>query len=273
MHSKTIGFIGGGNMATSLIGGLIATGHNAERVLVAEPNQTRRDALVSDHGVTAMADNTVLAAQADVIVMAVKPNIIIAVLEEIAETVKLRKSLLITIAAGIAIQKYQQVLGPDVPIVRSMPNTPALVRAGMTGAICCGPDPQATRKLATMVLAAAGEVRWLETDQDLDRLTAVSGSGPAYFFLLMEAMQNSAELLGLDPKMARDLVLHTAYGAAKLALRDEAAPAELRARVTSPGGTTAEAIKVFETAGLRSTVDQAMKAVVKRAGEMAQENA
>ncbi len=273
MHSKIIGFIGGGNMATSLIGGLIATGHNAEQILVSEPNQQRSDQLVADHGVVALQDNNVLAAQADIVVMAVKPNIMLDVLRDIRETVQVRKPLVITIAAGIVLQSYREVLGEGVPIVRSMPNTPALVRAGMTGAIVDAPEPKPAKTLATAVLAAAGEVRWFETDDDLDQLTAVSGSGPAYFFYLMESMQAAGEKLGLEPKVARDLVLHTAFGAAKLALHDEASLAELRQRVTSPGGTTAEAIKVFSEAGLPDTVEKAMQAVVRRAAEMARENA
>lgn len=272
MHSKTIGFIGGGNMATSLIGGLIATGHDPDQIFITEPNQDRRDQLVSDHGVVALQDNNVLAAQADIVVLAVKPNIMATVLQEIRDTAQVRKPLVITIAAGIALQRYRDLLGPDVPIVRSMPNTPALVRAGMTGAIVDAPDPKQARKLATAVLAAAGEVRWFDNDDELDRLTAVSGSGPAYFFHLMECMQAAGEKLGLSPDVARDLVLHTAFGAAKLALHDDASPAELRQRVTSPGGTTAEALKVFAEAGLPDTVDQAMQAVVRRAAEMAREN-
>lgn len=272
MHSKNIGFIGGGNMATSLIGGLVATGHDAGQILVTEPDQARRDQLVADHGIIALQDNNVLAAKAGIIVLAVKPNVMADVLREIAETVAIRKPLMISIAAGIGLQHYRDLLGADVPIVRAMPNTPALVRAGITGAIADAPDAAEARQLATTVLAAAGEVRWFDTDDDLDRLTAVSGSGPAYFFHLMECMQASAEKLGLDADVARDLVLHTAYGAAKLALHDKASPAELRKRVTSPGGTTAEALKVFSQAHLPATVDQAMQAAAQRAAEMAREN-
>ncbi|ORE87437.1 pyrroline-5-carboxylate reductase [Oceanococcus atlanticus] len=272
MHSKTIGFIGGGNMATSLIGGLVATSHDPDRILVTEPDEQRRDLLVSDHGVVALQDNAVLAAQADVIVLAVKPNIMASVLEEIRQPVQVRKPLIISIAAGIPLQRYRDLLGPGMPIVRSMPNTPALVRAGMTGAIMDAEQPGEVRKLATAVLAAAGEVRWFETDHDLDCLTAVSGSGPAYFFHLMECMQAGAERLGLSPEVARDLVLHTAYGAAKLALHDSASPAELRQRVTSPGGTTAKALDAFAAGDFPRVVDNAMQAVVQRAAEMSREN-
>ena len=271
MNQKTVGFIGGGNMATSMIGGLIATGHNPNQIFVTEPNQARQDDLMALHGIIALQDNSALVAQSDIVVLAVKPNVMTAVLGEISAAAQKHKPLIISIAAGIALAHYRKLLGAGMPIVRAMPNTPSLVRAGMTGAIVDADEPKAARGLATTVLAAAGEVRWFETDLDLDHLTAVSGSGPAYFFHLMECMQASAEKLGMDSAVARDLVLHTAYGAAKLALQDPASFAELRQRVTSPGGTTAEALRAFGEGQFPQVVDNAMQAVVHRAGEMALE--
>ncbi len=271
MQKKIIGFIGGGNMATSLIGGLVATGHEASRILVAEPDEARRDALTADHGISAIADNAMLAAEVDVLVLAVKPNVMPAVLAQIAAPVKVRKPLVISIAAGLPLRVYREALGSDVALVRAMPNTPALVRAGMTGAVIDDAGAVEARRLATAVLSAVGEVRWLDRDEDLDAVTAISGSGPAYFFYLMECMQSSAEAMGLAPELARDLVLHTAYGAAKLALRDPAPVAELRARVTSPGGTTAQALAAMQQGQMAKVVDNALQAALNRARDMSRE--
>ncbi len=271
MQDSIIGFIGGGNMATSIIGGLIATGHPAEHILVAEPDQSRRDALAAQYGVTGLADNAELAAQADILVLAVKPNIMGEVLHGIAHPVRVRQPLVISIAAGLPLRFYRDALGAGPALVRAMPNTPALVRAGMTGAILDARDAGAAKRLATTVLAAVGEVRWFETDIELDQVTAVSGSGPAYFFYLMECMQNSAQAMGMDPDVARDLVLHTAAGAAKLALHDTASVAELRARVTSPGGTTAQALQALQDGKLPQVVDNALQAAFNRAAEMSRE--
>lgn len=269
MQDKRIGFIGGGNMAESLIGGLIATGHDAGRILVAEPDETRRDALAARHGVITLADNDQVAAQVQVLVLAVKPNVIPAALADVAEPARVRKPLVISIAAGVPLAQLEAGLDAALAIVRVMPNTPALVRRGISGAVLNHPDDVAARRLATALLSAVGEVRWFDDEAELDRVTAVSGSGPAYFFYLMEAMQQGAEALGLAPEMARDLVLHTALGAAQLALKDDADPAELRARVTSPGGTTAAAIDVLQAGKLPELVHEAIAAAHRRAQELA----
>jgi pyrroline-5-carboxylate reductase len=271
MQDKTIGFIGGGNMATSLIGGLVAMGHDPQRILVADPSPAQREKLASTLGVMVFSDNAELTAQADVLLMAVKPNVMLAVLAELAPIIQVRRPLVITIAAGLPMRSYSALLGQDVPLVRAMPNTPALVRAGMTGAVLNDPSDTAAKKLATAVLEAVGEVRWLDTDAELDGLTAVSGSGPAYFFYMMECMQASAQALGMSPELARDLVLHTAYGAAKLALHDPASAAELRARVTSPGGTTAKGIEALQNGKLPEVVDNAIQAARQRAEDMSRD--
>lgn len=271
MQSKTIGFIGGGNMAESLVGGLVATGHDPDRILVADPSSERRDLLTKKHGIAALEDNIATAAQADILVMAVKPNVMAEVLRTLQATLAVRKPLLITIAAGLPMRLYRDILGPDIPLVRAMPNTPSLLRAGITGAVLDAAGRKDVKPLATSVLGAVGEVRWLDNDTQLDALSTVSGSGPAYFFYLMECMQAAAEKLGLDADLSRDLVLHTALGSAKLALHDAAPPAELRRRVTSPGGTTAEALAVMRAADLDVVMEKALKAAFKRAGEIASE--
>lgn len=271
MQSKIIGFIGGGNMAASLIGGLVATGHDPDQILVSDPSEERRDLLTREHGVAALSDNREIAAQADILVLAVKPNLMAEVLRPLQAPIGVRKPLVISIAAGLPLRLYRDILGPDIALVRAMPNTPALLRAGITGAVLDPSDNETARRLATAVLGAVGEVRWLQTDAELDALSTVSGSGPAYFFYLMECMQAAAENLGLSSELSRDLVLHTAFGAAKLALHDENPPAELRRRVTSPGGTTAEALAVMRAARLDDVMDSALKAAIKRAEEMARE--
>lgn len=269
MHSKRIGFIGGGNMANSLIGGLVATGHDPDQILVAEPDTQRRDALAADHGVVALADNADVAAQADILVLAVKPNIIAEAAKDIAGPAKVRGALVVSIAAGISLSQLRSWLGTGVSLVRAMPNTPSLIRQGMTGACIAEPSTAEAKRLATALLGAAGEVRWFADEADLDIVTAVSGSGPAYFFYLMEAMQQAARELGLDDRQARDLVLQTALGAARLALHERADAAELRARVTSPGGTTAAAIASLEADAVRGAIVKAVHAAHQRARELA----
>ena len=270
MQGKKIGFIGGGNMATSLIGGLIATGHDPDDILVADPDRAKCDQLAADHGVIAMTENEAVAAQADVIVLAVKPNIMADALHSIASPAQVRKALVISVAAGFPLNRMQDILGKDLPCVRVMPNTPALIRAGITGACIADAQNSEAKRLATAVLGAVGEVRWFEQEEELDAVTAVSGSGPAYFFYLMECMQNSAEQMGLDSKVARDLVLHTALGAAKLALHEDCSVQTLRERVTSPGGTTAAALQVLQEAQLSQSVQSALSAAQKRAAELSQ---
>lgn len=268
MQGKKIGFIGGGNMAVSLIGGLIANGHDPNDILVAEPREDQRDKLAADYGVLTLADNAAVAAQVQLLVLAVKPQVMAAATAEIAGAVAVARPLVISIAAGITLASLRRSLGDTIPLVRAMPNTPALVRRGMTGAVQADPSHQDGKRLATALLGAVGEVRWVGSETDLDAVTAVSGSGPAYFFYLMEAMLQTATELGLDPALARDLVLHTAEGAARLALQDKEGPAALRARVTSPGGTTAAAIQVLETGKLAELVGEALRAAQRRAAEL-----
>lgn len=269
MRGTKIGFIGGGNMATSLIAGLIGNGHDANDLLVAEPDEAKRDQLAAQHGVITLADNAAVAAQVQALVVAVKPQVMNAALASIAGPVGIGKPLIISIAAGVPLARLRAELGASIPLVRAMPNTPALVRCGITGAVQSDPADTDNRRLATALLGAVGEVRWFSDETDLDRVTAVSGSGPAYFFFLMEAMQQAAEQIGLPADTARDLVLHTALGAAKLALHDPADPATLRARVTSPGGTTAAAITVLENGKLPDLIHQALDAAFRRARELA----
>ncbi|MBA3581226.1 MAG: pyrroline-5-carboxylate reductase [Gammaproteobacteria bacterium] len=266
-----IGFIGGGNMARCLIGGLLADGHPADAISVSEPDATQRDYLHNTFGVSCYATAEQLVAHADAIVLAVKPQIMSTVAHALRESLSTHKPLIISIAAGITIKSLQRWLGADLAIVRSMPNTPALVQAGATG-LYAAPQVNATqRSLAESVLRAVGITVWVEQENTLDTVTALSGSGPAYVFLLMESLQQAAEQLGLNTEQARLLTLQTVFGAAKMAVESPESTATLRERVTSKGGTTAAALAVFENGGFRNLVNKAVSAAQQRAQTLAQE--
>lgn len=270
MTEQRIGFIGGGNMARSLVGGLIANGVPADRLCVSDIAEDKREALAQQFHVRTLADNDDVVAASDIVVLAVKPQTLRAVLERLAPGVRARRPLLISIAAGVQLEAMQRWLGDELPIVRAMPNTPALVRSGASALFANAFVSAAQRDDAESVLRAVGVTVWLDTEALLDTVTALSGSGPAYFFYLMEAMQAGAARLGLDAKTARLLTLETAFGAAKLALESDESFAELRRRVTSPGGTTEAACDVFEQNGLANTVAAALAAAQKRSRELAE---
>lgn len=265
-HSQIIAFIGGGNMAQALIGGLLRDGHEPDRLRVADPQDAQREKL-RQQGVVVFADNAGAADGADVIVLAVKPQVMDAALAGLAGAVG-GKALIVSIAAGITLEKLGAGLGHERPLVRAMPNTPALFGRGITGMTANAAVEAADRRLAEAVLGAAGEVVWVESEAQIDAVTAVSGSGPAYFFLLTEALADAAEKQGLPPEIAHALAAHTARGAGTMLAQSDADTAELRRRVTSPGGTTEAALKVLDAAGLRETMQQAVDAAVQRAREL-----
>ncbi|HXG27974.1 MAG TPA: pyrroline-5-carboxylate reductase [Nevskiales bacterium] len=266
----SIGFIGGGNMAASLIGGLLADGLPREYLHVAEPDPERQQFLAARFGLRAEAGTT-LAATADILVLAVKPQVIQAVARELAPALATHKPLVISIAAGIRTADLSRWLGGYTAIVRAMPNTPALIQAGATGLYAMPAITPAQRAAAESVLRAVGLTCWVDEERLIDGITALSGSGPAYFFLLMEALQEAGHRLGLDSETARLLTLQTAFGASKMALESSEPPGTLRARVTSPGGTTEQALKTFIEGRLPELVEQALKAAARRAEELARE--
>lgn len=267
-----IGFIGGGNMAASLIGGLIQAGHPADHIVVAEPNQERRTWLENEFNVVTTADNA-LAVQTDAVVLAVKPQVMQTVLTGLADDITDAQPLLISIAAGLTINSLNkwatQGSKEPIAIVRCMPNTPALVGAGASGLFANAHVTPAQQAIADNCLSGSGIVVWVPNETDLDAVTAVSGSGPAYYFAFMEAMQTAGEQLGLSPETARLLTLQTAFGAAKMALESELSPSQLRVNVTSPGGTTEQALQTFATAGLADITANAMQAAKDRAVTLA----
>lgn len=265
-----IGFIGAGNMASALVGGLLAKGWPASALMLTDVSEAALGAHAA-RGLSTGTDNAALVANVDIVVLAVKPQAMKAVTQALAATAQQAKPLFISIAAGIPAESLSQWLGGDIAIVRAMPNTPALVQAGATGLYANAAVSHEQRAQAEQVLAAVGIALWVDAEAKIDAVTAVSGSGPAYFFYLMEAMINAGVKLGLDPQDARDLALQTALGAAQMAITADVGPAELRRRVTSPNGTTEQAVVIFDRADLGAIVEQAMRACAERGESLAAE--
>lgn len=271
MKQQKLGFIGAGNMAGSLIAGLIADGYAPENIWASDPDIDKREQMSVRFGIHTTPDNNEVVRQAQIVVLAVKPQILRFTAQDIAATVQQCHPLVISLAAGVAIADIARWLDGYTGIVRSMPNTPALVKSGATGLHAHASVGFEQRNRAESVLRAVGLTVWVEHESLLDVVTALSGSGPAYYFLFMEAMENAAIKLGLAPETARLLTQQTALGAARLAIESDEAPAELRAKVTSPGGTTEQAMRVFEETGLRASVEAAMKAAQQKAVELSQQ--
>ena len=272
MSIPRIAFIGGGNMAASLIGGLRAQGLPASAICASDPGADRRTELHDVHGIDTFADNAQAVAGADVVVLAVKPQVMQTVCRDLAPHLQ-ASQLIVSIAAGITCASLQQWLGADTPraIVRCMPNTPALLRQGVSGLFANAAVSDEQKRQAEQLLSAVGLALWLDREELIDAVTAVSGSGPAYFFLLIEAMTAAGEQLGLPRDTAAELTLHTALGAARMACESDVEAAELRRRVTSPNGTTEAAIKAFQAGGLEALVQQAMDAAARRSAELAEQ--
>jgi len=270
LNKPIIAFIGGGNMATSLIGGLVENGYPAASIRASDPVESGRQRLSQAFGIVTSADNRAVCAGAAVVVLAVKPQILKGVAEDLAPSLT-ADQVLVSIAAGIPLTALSTWLGAGQPVVRCMPNTPALVHRGASGLYANPRVSEAQRDLVGEVFSAVGTCAWLDAEADIDAVTALSGSGPAYFFLLMEAMEKAGVALGLDPDTARRLTLQTALGAATMAAASDVDTAELRRRVTSPGGTTERAILSFVEGGLPDLVHNAMAAASQRAKEMADE--
>lgn len=271
MKTKKIGFIGAGNMASSLIRGLIDSGLAAKHIWITDINPEAQQTLAHNLQVNIAASNNDLVTQVDVVVLAVKPQVLHTVATEVAEQINAQKVLVVSIAAGITQTSLQNWLGNAVAIVRCMPNTPALVLTGATALHANANVTAEQRDLAENILRAVGISLWVDSETELDAVTAVSGSGPAYYFLLMEAMEKAALALGLNPQQARLLILQTALGAAKIAMESNDTPEVLRKKVTSPGGTTQAAIQSFEDNGFSAMVLAALQAAHDRSVTMSKE--
>ena len=251
-------------MARSLIGGLLKRGQAAASIAVAEPFAATAQSLARDFGVAVHSDSAAAVAGKAIWLLAVKPQMMREVCENLRVQVEASEPLVISIAAGISLASLREWLGPKAKLVRSMPNTPALIGAGITALFAENDVNAEQRSSAQNLLNAAGASVWVDAESLMDAVTATSGSGPAYFFLMIEAMQAAAMAQGLKPEVARALVLNTAYGAAKMALESDEPASILRERVTSPGGTTAAALAVFEQVGFRGHVSDAIAAATAR---------
>ena len=262
-----IAFLGGGNMATALIGGLVAKGADARAIAVIEVSPAARERLAARYPVQIVTAPDAAVQRAEVLVLAVKPQDAKAALA----TVSLEKQLVISIAAGITLGSLSRWLGAHRKLVRCMPNTPALIGAGITAMYALPEVSAEDRRKAESILAAVGEVVWVGEERLLDPVTAVSGSGPAYVFWFIEQLAAAGEKLGLAPDAARRLALHTVLGAAKLAAASDEPPAALRKNVTSKGGTTEAALKVFEEEKLAERFHRAIEAASARGAALGEE--
>jgi pyrroline-5-carboxylate reductase len=273
MTVPTIAFIGGGNMVRSLVGGLVAQGHDPATIRIAEPVDALREALARDFGVRVDTDNARATAAAEMVVLAVKPQVMREVclgLRGLA--VAQPRPLVVSIAAGITSRQIEGWLGADMPVVRCMPNTPSLLGAGATGLFANERVSDAQRQATQELLAATGATVWIGREDQIDAVTALSGSGPAYVFLLAEAMVAAGQAEGLPRDAATALALQTVLGAARMLVESGEAPAELRERVTSPNGTTQAALESFERDGLRAIVARAIHAARVRGSELSAMN-
>lgn len=267
MTNTAITFIGAGNMARSLIGGLLEES-SQYRIAAADPDAAQRARLAAAFEIPVSDDNASAADGADVVVLAVKPNVVRPACLSLRTQLASQRPLLVSVAAGVRETDMSRWLAYDAAVVRCMPNTPALVRSGASALYANAHVSDAQRDCAESLLRAVGTIVWVEEESTLDAVTALSGSGPAYFFAVMEAMEQAAEALGLGAEQARLLTLETALGAAKMALESGDSPAQLRANVTSKGGTTQAALKVFRQRDLVGTFAQAMAAARARAQEI-----
>jgi pyrroline-5-carboxylate reductase len=265
----TAAFIGGGNMGGALIRGLIARGLSAQRIRVGEASQAKRDALADQLGVHVTADNREAVAGADIVLLAVKPQDMSTTVQPLAQTFAKQPPLVVSIAAGIHIQDIERWCGGGVTVVRAMPNRPALNGAGATAIYAPAAATPAQRELATAIMGAVGTVVWVSAERHIDIVTALSGSGPAYFFLLAELMADAAVQLGLERDGALELALQTLYGSGQMARASDGDLVRLRAEVTSKGGTTEAAVRSFDAANLRGIVAAALSAAADRSQELA----
>ncbi|MDR3158435.1 MAG: pyrroline-5-carboxylate reductase [Zoogloeaceae bacterium] len=265
-----IHFIGGGNMASALIGGLLGKGFAAGDIRVTEPLPQQRLALGEKFGIDCLAETDAATLDANVLVLAVKPQQMQAALAPIAG--RLQRPVVLSIAAGLTLGTLSAWLLGYRRIVRAMPNTPALIGAGMSGLFALPEVTRDERRMTESVLAAAGETLWVEKECQMDAITAISGSGPAYFFLFLETLEEAAQSLGLSRQAARKLALQTGFGAASLAKSSPESPSALRARVTSKGGTTAAALAVMEEMGVAAGVIAGARAACARSAELARQS-
>ncbi|MDI9246537.1 pyrroline-5-carboxylate reductase [Marinobacter sp. CHS3-4] len=269
--SPTISFIGAGNMASAIIGGMLESGYNAANIWVSAPDDGHLQSVRKEFGVSITTDNRHCAQQADMVILAVKPQVMKDVCIDIAPVVQNTRPLMVSIAAGLEATTLDEWLGGGMPMVRVMPNTPSLVGKGAAGLYANDQVKDKQKAMVESVFSSIGSALWVEDESLLHAVTALSGSGPAYFFLMLEALEEAATEAGIPGKTARELAIQTMAGAAEMAGRSEHDPGQLKRNVMSPGGTTEQAIHTFEEGGLRELVKKAYSAAYNRSGEMSKE--
>lgn len=270
MKDFRISLIGCGNMGRSLVGGLIASGFRKEMITVADTSTTQRAAIAKKHGIKVLADSQQLIKHADVVVLAVKPQSIADLLLSMQSDLVDSRPLIISVAAGVNLSRLIEYAGAELAVVRAMPNIAVLVQAGVTALFANEYTGNRQRYLAEAVMCCVGPVIWLEDENLMNAVTALSGSGPAYYFLVMEAMEKVAVQLGLSQDDAHKLTLQTAFGAAKMALNSADTVESLRDQVTSPGGTTEQAVNVLIKGGIERLFKEAMEVARDRAIELSE---
>ena len=270
-RSPTISFIGAGNMASAIIGGMLDSGFKAANIWVSAPDDNHLQSIRKQFGVSVTTDNRYCAEQADMVVLAVKPQVMASVCSDIAPVVQNTRPLMVSIAAGLEASTLDEWLGGGLPLVRVMPNTPSLVGKGAAGLYANDQVKEKQKTMVESVFNSIGSALWVEDESLLHAVTALSGSGPAYFFLMLEALEEAATDAGIAGETARALAIQTMAGAAEMAGRSEHDPGQLKRNVMSPGGTTEQAIQTFEEGGMRDLVKKAYSAAYKRSGEMAKE--
>lgn len=268
---RKIAFIGAGNMTQSIVGGMVKSGYPSELIYVSNPSPAKLEKMRDTLHVHTSQDNAEVANAADVIVLSVKPQLMADVCAALTEQVaNLSEKLIVTIAAGIRIEKYRQYLGNSIRMIRVMPNTPSLVGKGMSGLVADDRVNDDDKAYITEAFDGVGATLWLANEDELDILGAVAGSGPAYFFEFMASLQKAATALGFDREKARLMVQQTALGAAEMAIASELELEDLRKQVTSKGGSTAKGVEVYQGADIDDISAKAVKAAVKRNQEMAE---
>lgn len=272
MQHRKIGFIGAGNMTRSIISGLIANGYPADLIIASNPSEPKLIALKSEFSIHTTQHNNQAAEFSEVIVLAVKPQLMEKMCSDLAQQLNLSKKLFVSIAAGIPTARLKQMLHTNADVIRTMPNTPSALGKGMTGLFADSNITAKDKTFAGDLMAQVGEIAWVEQESMIDSVIAAAGSSPAYFFLFLEAMQKEAQRQGFDHKTARLLVQQSMLGTAEMVCHNpQLELSELRTQVTSKGGTTAQAIASFQNSNLDEVVAKAMQAAVTRAKEMAEQ--
>ena len=267
---ETIGFIGAGNMATALISGLINSDQSATKIIASSPEQEHLEKLSKDFGIKTTNNNLEIVDNSDIVILAVKPNIVQAVIDEIKDVATDKDILIISIAAGVKIEKIESQLGSPMRVIRAMPNTPASIMEGVT-AICANSNAQSNDiENAKLLFECVGKITHIN-EKDIDIFTALIGSGPAYIFYLIESLLDSSKNLHLPEQEKKDLLASMISGAANLVLNSDESPNVLRKKVTSPGGVTQTAIEEFETEGLKEIISKSMIAAEKKSIELGED--